>query len=97
MVWTTAVAYLLYFRIFVRAGSASLMLVTLLIPPMAVGLSVAFLREKLGYEAWFGFGLIAVGLAVTDGRLLDWLRQRPNQTSHSKAPVVCVRESAGGI
>ena len=76
---STAVAYLLYFGILVRAGSANLMLVTLLIPPIAVGLSVAFLGEEMGYEAWLGFGLIAIGLAVTDGRLFDWLRQRQNQ------------------
>jgi drug/metabolite transporter (DMT)-like permease len=76
---STAVAYLLYFGILVRAGSANLMLVTLLIPPIAVGLSVAFLGEEMGYEAWLGFGLIAIGLAVTDGRLFDWLRQRQNR------------------
>ena len=82
---STAVAYLLYFRILVRAGSANLMLVTLLIPPIAVGLSVAFLGEKLGYEAWLGFGLIVVGLVVTDGRMVGWLRQRPNQIVKSEA------------
>ncbi|MDA9981685.1 DMT family transporter [Gammaproteobacteria bacterium] len=82
---STAVAYLLYFRILVRAGSANLMLVTLLIPPIAVGLSVAFLGENLGYEAWLGFGLIAVGLVVTDGRMVGWLRQRPNQIVKSEA------------
>jgi len=73
---STAVAYLLYFEILVRAGSANLMLVTLLIPPIAVGLSFTFLGERLGREAWLGFGLIAVGLAVTDGRLLDRMRQK---------------------
>ncbi|MBX2824152.1 MAG: DMT family transporter [Gammaproteobacteria bacterium] len=66
---STAVAYLLYFEILVRAGSANLMLVTLLIPPIAVTLSSVFLGETLGSEAWWGFGLIAIGLAVTDGRL----------------------------
>ena len=73
-VLSTAVAYLLYFKILTRAGSANLMLVTLLIPPIAVGLSVTFLGEKLGSEAWIGFGLIAFGLAVTDGRLFNRLR-----------------------
>jgi drug/metabolite transporter (DMT)-like permease len=51
------------------------MLVTLLIPPIAVGLGISFLGEKLGNEAWLGFGLIAVGLMVTDGRLRDQLRR----------------------
>jgi len=72
---STAVAYLLYFEILVRAGSANLMLVTLLIPPVAVGLSATFLDERLGREAWFGFALIAIGLMVTDGRVFDRFRQ----------------------
>ncbi len=65
----TAFAYLLYFGILVRAGAANLMLVTLLVPPFAVGLGAAFLDERLPPEAWIGFALIALGLAVTDGRL----------------------------
>ena len=73
---STAVAYLLYFKILARAGSANLMLVTLLIPPIAVGLSVTILEENMRNEALLGFGLIAVGLLVTDGRLLDKLCQK---------------------
>ena len=64
----TALAYLLYFGILVRAGAANLMLVTLLIPPFAVALGAAFLGERLAPSAWAGFALIALGLAVTDGR-----------------------------
>ncbi len=70
---STAVAYLLYFEILVRAGSANLMLVTLMIPPIAVSLSYTFLDERLGNEALYGFVLIAIGLAITDGRLLNRL------------------------
>jgi len=66
----TALAYLLYFGILIRAGAANLMLVTLMIPPFAVGLGWMFLNERLGIEAMIGFALIALGLAVTDGRLL---------------------------
>ena len=73
---STAVAYLLYFEILVRAGSANLMLVTLLIPPIAVGLSFTFLGERLGSEAWLGFGLIAIGLAITDGRLINQIKRK---------------------
>ena len=65
----TALAYLLYFGILVRAGAANLMLVTLLVPPFAVALGAAFLDERLSPMAFAGFALIAVGLAVTDGRL----------------------------
>ena len=76
---STAVAYLLYFAILARAGSANLMLVTLLIPPFAIGLGVLFLGEKLGLEAWIGFGLIAIGLMITDGRVLAKLTANRNR------------------
>lgn len=69
-VLSTALAYVLYFAILVRAGAANLMLVTLLIPPFAIGLGAAFLGERLPATAWVGFAVIALGLAVTDGRLL---------------------------
>jgi drug/metabolite transporter (DMT)-like permease len=49
------------------------MLVTLLIPPVAVGLSYAFLGERLGSEAGIGFMLISIGLLITDGRLMKWI------------------------
>lgn len=73
---STAAAYLLYFAILVRAGAANLMLVTLLIPPFAIGLGVVFLGERLGAEAWVGFGLIGIGLMITDGRVLAKFRGR---------------------
>ncbi len=65
----TSLAYLLYFGILVRAGAANLMLVTLLVPPFAVALGAGFLGERLSPMAYIGFALIALGLAVTDGRL----------------------------
>ena len=74
---STALAYLLYFQILARAGSANLMLVTVLIPPVAVTLSVVFLGETLSFGALMGFGLIAIGLAITDGRLLKRVNQNP--------------------
>ncbi len=67
---STALAYVLYFAILVRAGAANLMLVTLLIPPFAIGLGAAFLNERLSASAFAGFAVIALGLAITDGRLL---------------------------
>jgi drug/metabolite transporter (DMT)-like permease len=69
--------YLLYFKILKRAGSGNLMLVTLLIPPIAIGLGVAFLNEPLQAAALMGFTLIALGLAIIDGRL--WKILRPNR------------------
>ncbi|MEQ8898493.1 MAG: DMT family transporter [Roseovarius sp.] len=75
---STALAYLLYFGILARAGAANLMLVTLMIPPVAVALGAGVLGERLSPGAIAGFALIAFGLVVTDGRLLRRFRvQRP--------------------
>lgn len=73
---STAFAYILYFAILVRAGAANLMLVTLLVPPFAIALGVTFLGESMGIEAWIGFAIIALGFAVTDGRLFAKFRRR---------------------
>ncbi|SMX28005.1 putative DMT superfamily transporter inner membrane protein [Pelagimonas phthalicica] len=72
-VLSTALAYVLYFAILIRAGAANLLLVTLLIPPFAIGLGVLFLGEKMEQEAWIGFAIIALGFAVTDGRIFSFL------------------------
>lgn len=67
---STALAYVLYFRLLASAGPINLLLVTFLVPVSATVLGVMFLNENLaGYQA-AGFGLIACGLAAIDGRLL---------------------------
>ena len=63
-IFSTAIAYLLYFNTLKHAGATNLMLVTILIPPIAVALSFIFLDKKLSGDAWIGFGLIASGLLV---------------------------------
>lgn len=73
-VLSTSLAYLLYFAILARVGSGNLMMVTLLIPPFAVGLGAAFLGEVPSPSALVGFGVIAIGIIVTDGRALRWRR-----------------------
>ena len=66
---STAMAYVLYFAILSSAGAANLMLVTLLVPAFAVALGAAFLGERLPPQAYLGFGIIALGLLISDGRL----------------------------
>lgn len=67
---STALACLLFFRILARAGATNLLLVTFLIPVVAVLLGALILGETLGLRECSGFLLIAVGLAAIDGRLL---------------------------
>ncbi|MEL6234793.1 MAG: DMT family transporter [Pseudomonadota bacterium] len=69
----TALAYLLYYRILGMAGPGNLMLVTLLIPVVAILLGAAVLGEALRPSALIGFVLLAAGLAMLDGRVLTWL------------------------
>ena len=73
-VLATAGAYLLYYRVLAMAGAGNLLLCTLIIPPIAILLGVAFLGETLAPQTLAGFALIAAGLAVIDGRLLRWKR-----------------------
>ncbi len=63
----TAAAYLLYYRVLAMAGSGNLMLVTLVIPPVAIVLGAVVLNEALGPRAYAGFALLALGLLVLNG------------------------------
>ena len=72
----TAFAYLLYYRILKMAGASNLMLVTLLIPPVAITLGAWVRDERLEPTAFLGFALLALGLLVLDGRAARWLRAR---------------------
>jgi drug/metabolite transporter (DMT)-like permease len=73
---STAVAYVLFFRILAAAGATNLMLVTFLIPVSAILLGAAVLGEQLQGKHLVGMAMIAIGLAAIDGRLLARLRKR---------------------
>ena len=64
----TAVAYLLYYKVLALAGSGNLMLVTLTVAPVAIVLGAVTLGEALPLNAYIGFGLLAVGLLILNGR-----------------------------
>jgi drug/metabolite transporter (DMT)-like permease len=65
----TAIAYLLYYRVLGMAGSGNLMLVTLLIPPVAIILGTLVRDETLQAGDYVGFALLALGLSIIDGRM----------------------------
>jgi drug/metabolite transporter (DMT)-like permease len=66
---STALAYILFFRILAVAGATNLLLVTFLIPVTAIVLGAAFLDETLAQHHFVGMALIGLGLAAIDGRL----------------------------
>lgn len=67
---STAVAYIIFFRVLASAGATNIMLVTFLIPVSAILLGFLFLDEQLAGRQFLGMGLIGAGLAAIDGRLL---------------------------
>lgn len=76
-VFSTAVAYVIYFRILGSAGVTNLMLVTFLMPVTAIILGVLLLGETLGPWEQAGMVLIALSLLAIDGRVLS---RRPKST-----------------
>lgn len=64
----TALAYLLYYWILARAGAGNLLLVTLIIPPVAIVLGAWLRDEALPPNAFFGFALLGLGLWVLSPR-----------------------------
>ena len=73
----SAWAYLLYYRVLTMAGAGNLSLVTLLVSPVAIVLGWAVLGETLPPHALAGFGLIAAGMVVLDGRAFRAIARRP--------------------
>ena len=69
-VFSSALAYVIYFRILARAGPTNLLLVTFLVPVSALVLAITILGEALEARQVTGMVLIALGLAAIDGRPL---------------------------
>lgn len=67
---STALAYILYFKIQAIAGVTNLMLVTFLIPVSALIFGAFFLDETISQPQLVGLALIMAGLALIDSRLL---------------------------
>src|SRR3954468_23669973 len=72
----SAFAYVLYFRLIDSAGATNALLVTLLVPPVAILLGGLFLGESLAPQDFIGRALIALGLAAIDGRVLSLFSAR---------------------
>jgi drug/metabolite transporter (DMT)-like permease len=72
---STALGYLIYFRLLARAGATNVLLVTFLIPVSAILLGTLLLGEQLALRHLVGMAAIALGLAAIDGRVVKLFRK----------------------
>jgi drug/metabolite transporter (DMT)-like permease len=70
--FSTALAFILYFKVLSSAGATNLTLVTFLIPISAILLGYIVLGERLEFSHYIGMAIIGLGLSIIDGRL--WKR-----------------------
>ena len=75
-VLSTAVAYLIYFRVLATAGATNVLLVTFLQPIGALALGALVLGEALSWNLFAGMALIFAGIAAMDGRPLRLVSRR---------------------
>jgi drug/metabolite transporter (DMT)-like permease len=67
-IFSTALGYLLYFRLLATAGATNLLLVTFLLPVSTLVLGTLILGERVVPTELLGMGLISLGLIAIDGR-----------------------------
>lgn len=73
---STAVAYVLYFKVLASAGATNVSLVTFLVPVFAILLGCVVLGETLLWPQIIGMIVIALGLITMDGRLWPLLKNK---------------------
>ncbi len=74
-VFSTALGFVVFFKLLGSAGAANTSLVGFLIPITALLLGGLILGERITADAVAGMLLIALGLAWSDGRLFRWLKR----------------------
>jgi drug/metabolite transporter (DMT)-like permease len=65
---SSALAYLIYFRLIARAGATNALIVTFLLPVSAILLGVVLLNEIVDARQIAGMAAIFIGVAAIDGR-----------------------------
>jgi drug/metabolite transporter (DMT)-like permease len=86
---STALAYLIYFRLIERVGPTRALMVSILVPFFGVLWGVVFLGEAVTPGTFAGLGIVLCGVALASGarpRLLP--DRRPSPTRGSPAPGV---------
>jgi drug/metabolite transporter (DMT)-like permease len=85
---STALAYIIYFRLLSTVGATNLLLVTFLIPVSAIFLGTMILGEQLDMHNIVGMGFIGLGLVAIDGRIIKVIKKRLFNRYHAESSVV---------
>ncbi len=75
-VFSTALAYLIYFKLLQKSGATNTLLVTYLIPISALLLGIEVLNEVIETQHYLGMFLIILGLVSIDGRIFNIIRPK---------------------
>jgi drug/metabolite transporter (DMT)-like permease len=78
---SSALAYLIYFRLIARAGATNALITTFLIPVSAILLGVVLLDEAISARQLIGMAAIFVGVAAIDGRPARSIAQALRRTT----------------
>lgn len=73
---STALAYVIFYRVLAASGGTNVMLVTLIMPPISIVLGILVLGETFAPRYALGAAIIAAGLVVIDGRLVRYALAR---------------------
>lgn len=73
-VFSTGLAYIIFYRLLSEAGVLNTSLVSFLVPITAVILGTVVLQERVNGAQLLGMGFILSGLAVLDGRLANKMK-----------------------
>ena len=84
-VLSTALAFIVFFRIMAVSGPTNAMLVTLLVPVSATLFGAVFLDEPILARQLLGASVISLSLILIDGRALALIRGRLGPRAHDRA------------
>jgi len=82
--FSTALAYILYFKILASSGATNVLLVTFLVPVSAILLGVFILSEVFKVQFLLGMIIIGLGLIAIDGRLIQRIGRKKNVQRQSQ-------------
>jgi drug/metabolite transporter (DMT)-like permease len=70
---SSALAYLIYFRLIARAGATNALIVTFLVPVSAILLGIVLLSEIVEPRQLAGMAAVFIGVVAIDGRAAGFI------------------------